>query len=53
MTPRELHLTCPCGELLSGEDEDALVAAAEQHLQQAHPDLVGVYTREHILALAY
>ena len=53
MADRKLYMHCPCGETLSGEDEDALVAAAERHLQEAHPDLVGVYTREHILALAY
>lgn len=53
MPKRKLHMNCPCGEMLSGEDEDALVAAAEKHLEEAHPDLVGVYSRDHILALAY
>ncbi len=41
---------CPCGQHLEGEDEDALVAAAEQHLREAHPGRT--YTRDQILFFA-
>jgi hypothetical protein len=46
-------LQCPCGELIRGADEDDLVRLVEQHLAEKHPDLVGAYTREQILFLAY
>lgn len=49
----KMRMRCPCGELIVADDEDALVAAAEKHLEEEHPDLVGVYGREHILALAF
>ena len=51
MTSRSLSLQCPCGELLDGVDEDALVEAVQQHLRSAHPHLE--YTREQILLLSY
>ena len=49
----KLSLRCPCGELIVGDDEDELVAKAETHLEQEHPDLAGVYSREDILTFAY
>lgn len=42
-------LTCPCGELIRGVDEDDLVAKAERHLADAHNR---TYTREEILFIA-
>lgn len=48
-----LRLHCPCGELLLGADEDALVHAAEDHLRSAHPSMADAYTREQILSMAF
>jgi hypothetical protein len=45
-------LQCPCGEEITAPDDDELVRRAHEHLAQAHPDLVGVYEREHILFMA-
>jgi hypothetical protein len=45
-------LQCPCGEELTAKDDDGIVAKAQDHLAQAHPDLVGEYEREHILFMA-
>jgi len=47
------HLQCPCGELITAEDEDRLVELARRHLREAHPDRAEDYTREQILFLAY
>lgn len=41
---------CPCGDDMAGVDEDALVAAVQQHLADKHPDRN--YTREEILLYA-
>jgi hypothetical protein len=40
------------GDLISGEDDDELVANVERHLAEAHPDLVGKLSREQIVANA-
>jgi hypothetical protein len=45
------HLSCPCGELITGSDDDELVELTQAHLKQAHPD--HEYTRDEILFLAY
>lgn len=45
-----MQMTCPCGELLEGKDEDELVEKAQEHLRQAHPGRE--YTREQILFMA-
>lgn len=47
------HLMCPCGEFIEGKDEDDLVEKASAHLKEQHRDLADVYTREHILFMAY
>jgi hypothetical protein len=47
------NLQCPCGEMITGSDEDDLVEKAEAHLADKHPDLVGEYSREQILFMAY
>jgi hypothetical protein len=48
---RMRYLDCPCGELLEGKDENALVTAAQAHLADIHPHLE--YSREQILMLSY
>ncbi|MEE2058545.1 DUF1059 domain-containing protein [Rhodococcus artemisiae] len=45
------RLSCPCGEYIAGESEDDLVAKAQQHLTDRHPDLE--YGRDEILFMAY
>jgi predicted small metal-binding protein len=44
---------CPCGAEVSGEDDDELVTNVESHIESAHPDLVGSYSREQILGMAH
>ncbi|MCX4642007.1 MULTISPECIES: hypothetical protein [unclassified Streptomyces] len=48
---RRKYLECPCGELLEGSNNDALVAGVQAHLRAAHPHLE--YDREQILLMAY
>ena len=44
---------CPCGKDVSGESDDDLVVAVEQHIESDHPDLVGKYSRQQILEMAH
>jgi hypothetical protein len=50
--PRGLRLFCPCGEVLEGADEDAMVDTARAHLAEVHPHLADAYTRDNILFMA-
>lgn len=43
---------CECGQTVRGQTDDDLVQAAERHVQQDHPELVGKITRADILAMA-
>ena len=45
------HLNCPCGEAITGKDEDDLVEQAQKHLSEVHPGRD--YDREAILFMAY
>ena len=45
------RLSCPCGEMLKGDDEDDLVEKAQAHLRDKHPGLE--YDRDAILFMAY
>ena len=45
-------INCDCGYVARGETEDELLANAEQHIQDQHPDLVGKVGREELLAQA-
>ena len=47
-----MQVNCPCGETVSGENEEELVANVEAHVQDRHPDLVGTMSREQILGMA-
>jgi hypothetical protein len=40
------------GLVIRGEDDDELVANAERHIAEAHPDLVGKLSRDDVLATA-
>lgn len=44
------RLTCPCGEVVKGADEDELVEKAQAHLAAQHPGRE--YEREMILFMA-
>lgn len=45
-------INCECGYVVRGADEDELVRNAEEHMKQAHPDLVGQISREDLLGMA-
>jgi predicted small metal-binding protein len=45
-------VNCPCGEVIEAESDDELVRDVEQHIQERHPEQVGQYSREQILAMA-
>jgi predicted small metal-binding protein len=44
---------CECGFDAKGETEDDLVAAVEQHVKEAHPDMADNMSREQILSMAH
>ena len=44
------RLSCPCGEIIRGTDEDDLVEKTQAHLAAAHPHLE--YDRDSILFMA-
>jgi hypothetical protein len=46
------RITCVCGKVIEGTDDDELLAKAQAHVAADHPDLVGKVTREDILARA-
>lgn len=41
-------INCECGLTLRGESDDEVVAAAERHIQESHPELVGTVSREQL-----
>ena len=45
-------MSCECGEVARAETEDELVATVERHVAEQHPDLVGKFSRDDILAMA-
>ena len=45
-------INCECGYTVRGENEDELVASAEQHIREAHPDMEGKVGREQLLEMA-
>ena len=45
-------INCECGEVVRATDDDELVEKVEQHVGQAHPELVGKMSRDDILAMA-
>jgi predicted small metal-binding protein len=46
------QINCECGYTVRGEDDDELIANAEQHIQRDHPELVGQMSREQLLGMA-
>jgi hypothetical protein len=47
-----LRITCVCGYVVQGENDDELWGNAQRHLSADHPELVGKVTREDLLAQA-
>lgn len=45
-------IRCECGYVTRGETDEELVGAAERHIRSDHPDLVGRFGREELLAMA-
>ena len=45
-------INCECGQVVRGETDDDLVAAAEAHMREAHPEMVGKVGREDLLGMA-
>ena len=46
------QISCPCGETVRGNDDDELVANAEAHIRDKHPDMVGTMSRDQLLGMA-
>jgi len=46
------RISCVCGVVLEGEDDDELWQKAQVHLHDDHPELDGKVSREDILAQA-
>jgi hypothetical protein len=47
------EINCPCGQTVTGETDDQLVANTEEHMRAKHPEMVGTKSREEILAMAH
>jgi hypothetical protein len=47
------EINCPCGETVRGESDDELVANAESHMREKHPEMAGTKSREEVLAMAH
>ena len=46
------RITCVCGKIIEGTDDDELCTKAQAHVAADHPDLVGKVSREDTLARA-
>lgn len=45
-------INCECGEVVHATSDDELVQKVNQHVGQAHPELIGKMSRDDILAMA-
>jgi len=45
-------INCECGVTLRAENDDELVAQAERHIGDQHPDMAGTMSRDDVLAMA-
>jgi predicted small metal-binding protein len=46
------QINCDCGYVVTGVDDDDLVANAEEHMREVHPEMAGTLSREQVLAMA-
>jgi hypothetical protein len=44
---------CPCGTDVAGETDEQLVTNVQQHIADDHPEQVGKYSSEQIVAMAH
>jgi predicted small metal-binding protein len=47
------EIDCPCGVTVTGDDDNQLVANAEEHMREKHPEMAGTKSREEVLAMAH
>ena len=45
-------INCECGQAIRAETDEELLAKAEQHVNENHPELVGKLSRDDLLAMA-
>jgi predicted small metal-binding protein len=45
-------INCECGATVRATSDDELVSKVEEHVGDAHPELVGKMSRDDILAMA-
>ncbi len=45
-------IRCECGEVVRGEDDEQGLAAAHEHIESKHPDMVTTITDEQLLAMS-
>ena len=45
-------ITCNCGSVIRGGTEDEVVQSAQEHIQDAHQDLVGKISDDDLSAMA-
>ena len=45
-------INCECGQVVRGESDEELLAAAEEHVNRHHPELVGKISRADLLAMS-
>ena len=45
-------ISCDCGHVPRGDTEEELVAEANRHIEEVHPDLAGKVSRDDLLAMA-
>jgi predicted small metal-binding protein len=45
-------ITCNCGYVIRGNTENEVVERAQDHIQDAHPDLVGKISADDLSAMA-
>ena len=43
-------INCECGFVVLGDTDEQLLAAADAHIREAHPDMVGKVSEEELLA---
>ena len=42
-------INCECGRSIRGESDDEVVAQAQDHIRESHPELVDTVSREQLL----
>jgi len=51
-SPTPKVINCECGAVVRAASDDDLVEQVTQHVEQAHPELIGKMSRDDILAMA-